>query len=290
MLGEFLTLTKLAETAFKWMSGLYRIIRPVKPERSPTVTSRFVALFEMHGVHKNQIPSFFRNGITLADIANEEKLLDKLTDTVIDAASSLFGTRKEWLLCVDDNLFDTQHFYKQLEKAKAFVNSLAAEHEWVRATLMLDANHGIGTSDVLVFHVPIGEVDGLVIYRNIVIDEYSHRYWKSMAYLVAVVAMADKAGIYVDGYLVELKHYTGLVNREVTFNKSMVPSGSVYFNPEDLANDPNFYTQWIDPESNNFGMKSALALFLKFANDGYMATSEGEPPIELFKEKLRAVR
>lgn len=69
-----------------------------------TVASRFVKLFEKHGVHRNQIPRFFDHGLTLADAADDEKLLIKLTPETLHAAAELFTVRLEWLEGVDNKI------------------------------------------------------------------------------------------------------------------------------------------------------------------------------------------
>ena len=43
-----------------------------------TVASRFVLLFEKHGIHRNQIPRFFDHGLTLADVVDQVALVDML--------------------------------------------------------------------------------------------------------------------------------------------------------------------------------------------------------------------
>lgn len=40
-----------------------------------SIASRFVLLFERHGIHRNQIPRFFDHGLTLADVAGDDRLL-----------------------------------------------------------------------------------------------------------------------------------------------------------------------------------------------------------------------
>jgi len=71
-------------------------LTPKKPiVKENTVSSRFVQLFEEHGVHRNQIPRFFGNGLTLADIETNTKLLPKLTPEFLQAAADLFAIRIE---------------------------------------------------------------------------------------------------------------------------------------------------------------------------------------------------
>ena len=36
-----------------------------------TLPTRFIALFEHHGVHRNQIPRFFDHGLTVKDVSSD---------------------------------------------------------------------------------------------------------------------------------------------------------------------------------------------------------------------------
>jgi len=62
--------------------NLWERFKP-KSKAEPTLVSRFVAVFEEHGVHRNQIPRFFGHDLTLADVATDDRLLPKLTDEIL---------------------------------------------------------------------------------------------------------------------------------------------------------------------------------------------------------------
>jgi len=80
-----------ALTIGKWIKKHFTVNK-VNP-----LVSRFISLFEKHGVHRNEIPHFFGHGLTLADIASNKKLLSKLTPEMQQSACKLFAVRLKWL-------------------------------------------------------------------------------------------------------------------------------------------------------------------------------------------------
>ena len=49
-----------------------------------SISTRFVRLFETHGVNRNQIPRFFGFDLTVADVSNDDILLNKLTEEMLE--------------------------------------------------------------------------------------------------------------------------------------------------------------------------------------------------------------
>jgi len=86
-----------------------------KAVEADSIPNRFIRLFEKHGVHRNQIPRFFGHGLSLADVANSDVLLAKLTPEILQAVSELFAVRMEWIECVDNQIYQTHNFYKRPE-------------------------------------------------------------------------------------------------------------------------------------------------------------------------------
>jgi hypothetical protein len=50
--------------------------KPVE-NKAESITTRFIALFESHGVHRNQIEEFFGHVLDLPSCTTDEKLLEK---------------------------------------------------------------------------------------------------------------------------------------------------------------------------------------------------------------------
>ena len=104
-----------------------KLCGPIEPiAEASTVSSRFVDLFENHGVHRNQIPRFFGNGLTLNDVETNKKLLPKLTPEILQAAAKLFAIRIEWLEGVDKQIYEIHDFYKQPKAYADFLHRLNA--------------------------------------------------------------------------------------------------------------------------------------------------------------------
>src|SRR5690606_7370308 len=108
-----------------WAIKLWEKLKGAKP--SSSVASRFIQVFEEHGVHRNQIPRFFGHGLALADLQDEQTLLSKLTEEMLDAACERFTIRREWLDGASDQIHPTHDFYKMPGQFAVFVDELAAK-------------------------------------------------------------------------------------------------------------------------------------------------------------------
>lgn len=86
-------------------------------------------LFEAHGIHRNQIPRFFGNGLMLADIESNEKLLPKLSPELLQLAADLFAIRIEWLEGVDEQIYKIHDFYKQPQAYADFLQQFNGGEE-----------------------------------------------------------------------------------------------------------------------------------------------------------------
>jgi hypothetical protein len=64
--------------AFSLWDRISRWLHSRKNLPTESIATRFVRLFESHGVHRNQIPSFIGHGLTLQDIQDDTSLLAKL--------------------------------------------------------------------------------------------------------------------------------------------------------------------------------------------------------------------
>ena len=61
----------------------------IKPKSEIGIASRFFQLFENHGVHRNQIPRFFEHGLALTDVKDEDSILPKLNEEVLNDVCEL---------------------------------------------------------------------------------------------------------------------------------------------------------------------------------------------------------
>lgn len=124
MLGEIASLINVLDKVFDKLRKLWSWYQARNTPSSGTVTSRFVQLFESHGVHRNQIPRFFGHGITLHDLRNDDALLGKLDETILEAACARFAVRREWLDGADLQAHTCHDFYKEPQDFVTFVETL----------------------------------------------------------------------------------------------------------------------------------------------------------------------
>jgi hypothetical protein len=165
-----------------------------------SVASRFIRLFEKHGVHQNQIPRFFGHGLTLADVADHEKLLSKLTHEILQSACELFAVRLAWLEGVDEKIYETHDFYKRPEDYAEFLAQLIADgkHRTI-PKLVLSTDPSRGEDALLVLEEQIDIIENEPVIRYHLCSNWDSKYWKARADLTACIAMTLKQHVYIKG-------------------------------------------------------------------------------------------
>jgi len=129
-----------------------------QPVEVNSVASRFIRLFEKHGINRNQIPRFFGHGLSLADVDNENILLSKLTPEILQSACELFAVRMEWLEGVDKQIYETHDFYKCPEAYAEFFAGLIYGRDYqIHAKLVLSTDPSSQEDALLILEEPIGE-------------------------------------------------------------------------------------------------------------------------------------
>ena len=119
---------------FGWIEKVLKLPAALKLARmekqdweSMKPVRRFVELFESHGVARTQIPGFlkdFNSTLSLADVRNDETLLHKLDESLLDKVCEMFGVRREWLDGVDEEVYHLHNFYKHPEQFSEFIKGL----------------------------------------------------------------------------------------------------------------------------------------------------------------------
>jgi hypothetical protein len=246
--------------------------------KSTSVATRFILLFENHGVHRNQIPGFFGHGITLADLQSETALLLKLDETILNAVCTKFAVRREWIDGADDQAYFFNDFYKYPEDFLRFIEAIhqADEQSDLFGYLIVPIGTSYeGADSVLILQEAIGAIGEKIIFRYHLCNNWSFSYWKSRAFLAACIAIAWKNSVWIQGRYADAKFIAALWAGE-----TLLGSGSgacKYTNlkrwyAEDLALVPSVYLDGIDPETGDFGIRSALQLWLDLDKQGYMDT------------------
>ena len=165
-----------------------------------SVASRFIRLFENHGVHSNQIPRFFGHGLSLVDVDDNEMLLVKLTPEILQSASDLFAVRLEWLEGVEKQIYETHDFYKCPEAYAEFLAGLINGRDYqISAKLMLSTDPYCQEDALLILEEPIGENGNEQVMRYHLCSNWFSKYWKSRADLTACIAMTAKQPVMMKG-------------------------------------------------------------------------------------------
>jgi len=282
MLAETLSTLGIIEKAvrfYDWIRGKRRLA----PE---TVTTRFIRLFESHGVHRNQVPRFFGHGLTAKDMHNESDLLSKLDETALEAACDMFAVRREWLDGAEEAIYSCHDFYKDPAAFANFLDSLKAKNPDGQAEGILFACRD---EALLVLHEYIGHIGDKAIYRYHLLNNWVFSYWKSRAYLAACVAIAWKRGVYVRGVHRDRKSVNGLAqgNRLVgEQGKGLGHPAGEKWDPEDMLLEPAAFLNGVDPERDNFGIFSAIDLWLRLDEQGFMDPGLGMYDRGAIREKF----
>jgi hypothetical protein len=259
--------------------------------KTESVASRFIRLFESHGVHRNQIPRFFGHELTLKDVQDDDSLILKLDEEILEAACTLFAVKREWLDGAETRVYPIHTFYKHPEDFLAFINQLKTENptaELSGEVIAPESEHSRYDA-ILVLYEVIGYVGNERICRYHLCDSWRMSYWKPRAYLTACVAIAWNAHVHIKGTYVSEKFIQRLVEGEVLFGDKNAGIDSFHgkkWYPEDMALDPELFLKDVDPERNSFGIKSGLKLWLELEEQGLMDIGMQKNARTLFEQEL----
>lgn len=322
---DFITIVGVLFTVFGTLIAFYSVWKSRKNttvvHKNDSITSRFIALFESHGVHRNQIPDFFGHGITLHECADETELLNKLDSQCLNDAAELFGVNLEWLQGASTEIYDIPSFYKDNNACDVYLANLKNTHSKdnfsayvLRAkkkkkhllTIFLDLiayvlsyktdihNRDRDNAVFLITEV-IGHINEREIYRYHLAGKIQNNYWKARAYFAVSCALLIKHGFQPIGqtvneqWLISLNEGKTLIEYDFTegWQHFILPNSRVWYVDEFLE-CPEKYLAGVDPERDNFGHISALQMWLEFKHfmkaDGRMSYEES---VAAFENKLK---
>lgn len=253
----------------------------------PTVADRFIELFEAHGVHRNQIPRFFGHGLEVADFTSVDSLLPKLSEEILNEACELFAIRREWLDCADNTIYGVQDFYKDPAGFDDFIKNISLNDDngdVIEALVLFPVLPSQSKESAIVIGELIGTVGSNEIYRYYICNTYVSSYWKCRAYIASSIATIERYEYFARGGLVESQQLDGIVDGNI-FLRDL---SSKRWDASELILSPKAYLDGVDPEKDNFGVHSALVLWLDLAEKGYM---DGYLPARVseFKEALEII-
>ena len=187
-------INKLGDWLIQKLSGNKKAVE------ADLIPNRFIHLFEKHGVHRNQITRFFGHGLSLADFANSDVLLAKLTPEILFAASELFAVRMEWLECVDNQIYKIHNFYKHPEDYAEYLAKLVdgRDHQ-IFAKVVVSTYKRREEDALLILEEHIGEIGDFDVTRYHLCGAWVTKYWKSRADLTACIAITGNQSITLKG-------------------------------------------------------------------------------------------
>jgi hypothetical protein len=242
-----------------------------------SVASRFIRLFESHGVHRNQIPRFFDHGLRLADVKDASVLLPRLDEPMLDDACRLFAVRREWLDGAEKRIYPCHDFYKRPDQFASFVDGIASENPQgdIDGLLIVPEPPGHEPEALLIIEESVGFVGDKAIRRFHLCNNWSFAYWKARAYLTACVAIAWKRDIHIRGIYSPAKELSKIVEGESLLGWQGEGLQAIHgkrWDAEDMALKPEVYLRGIDPERQRYGLRAALELWLDLDGQGLMDT------------------
>lgn len=259
-----------------------------------TITSRFIRLFDSHGVHRNQIPRFFGHNLTLQDVQDDDSLFKKLDEPLLHDVCALFGVRREWLDAINpigtnDQIHEVQDFCNDPEKFESIIAKLKASIPNIEGVLIAPANFRLGADAVMIFQEKIGQVDEKEIYRFHLHIIESFFYWKSRAVLSAYVATAYRHQVILRGKFLPKNKIDQIKtgNFLLALNgRGIWKSSRFTWYPEDMAQHPDAFLKGVDPEDNNYGIIQGLKLWIELSRQGRMNTGLNVDSITEFQQRL----
>jgi hypothetical protein len=285
--GEINSILSILEKLRNWCSKVEP--KPKSPVES--VAARFIRLFESHGVHRNQIPRFFGHGLLTKDVQDDVSLLPRLDEEMLEDACSRFAVRREWLDGAEEDIHPLHDFYKYPKKFQLFIEELIQENPQgqLEGVLIAPVEDNWGAESLLLLQEVVGHLGDRPIYRFHLCNNWAHRYWKARGYLTACIAIAWKRKVYIHGVTKRHVEISPLASGKSLLGwagEGIWSFGNVTWHPKDMALHPEDFLKDITPERNNFGIKSALKLWLELEGQGHMESEFGQDARELFNGEL----
>lgn len=287
MLGEVLSGLNVLDRIVKFWDWL----RAKRHPPAETLGARFVRLFECHGVHRNQIPRFINHGLSIKDVQDDAALLGILDESILEAACERFAVRREWLDGAEERVYLLHDFYKRPEEFSGFLDQLRRDNpdREIIGVLLIPEESNSEANALLILQETIGFIGDKAICRYHICDNWRFSYWKARAYLTACVAAAWRRRVYIHGARMLANELQELGEGHVLVGSK---GGDIWglsrksWDPEQMALDPAAYLDGIDPEQDDYGIKSGLKLWLELARRGLMDAGSGASAVERFEHEL----
>tara|TARA_R110002049_G_scaffold29552_12_gene100431 strand:- start:1963 stop:2841 length:879 start_codon:yes stop_codon:yes gene_type:complete len=255
-----------------------------KRQEEENVATRFIKLFEKHGIYRNQIPRYFDHGLSLDDVSSTDKLLTKLNHETLKAAAKLFSIRIEWLEGADDELYELHDFYKHPEDYRAFLEQLVIVNNKsyrLRVKLIISSKFTHNEDALLILEEPIADLGENQIVRYHLCGGWNYEYFKCRADIAACIGISDQLKVNIPrvlnvneyignycegrGFIPDLYDFPLAYKRNHFFKKTYN-----LFHLDELLSDPRIFVD--DVRDGLWGKTSALELWLNYYDQGFMDT------------------
>ena len=283
---------------------LYDRFKKKKPKNiggtKDTLITRFVALFESHGINRSQIPEFFEHDLDIYTCSKDEELLKKLNPQILTDASTLFGINKDWLEGNSREIYKVKDFYKDPKKFELYIKNIMGnvktKHIFAYILRGGQKRRTRSYDSLIVLTEPIGILNGREIYRYHLLGQWVTSYWKSRAFFTACCALLYKyqyavLGYYVDtGWLVNIIDGEGLLKYDLNDREGGLdlPSRGSWI-VADFVEIPDEFLQGMDSEGGRANLL-AIHKWLELSDRGYMrcfTDDEAHADVEqFFRDKI----
>lgn len=255
-----------------------------------TISGRFIRLFEVHGVHRNQIPRFFGHGLTLEDVNDDSKLLGRLDDRTLSDASDLFLVRREWLEGADDHIYTPHDFYKCIDECIKFVDDLKRRDKrgHIFGKLLWEKRDDYNGSAVFIISELAGCIGDRQILRHHICHNFVPGHFKSRAYLTGCISIFKQSGIYIRGERVSPFGLDRISDGLEFIDSNLYARIRVVhpWYPDDMDIDPEVFIDGVDPSHQREGIKSALVYWINMVQSDEVITKDANLALPRFKGYL----
>ncbi len=205
---DFITLT---------LKGVMEASQHTDATELDTVVTRFFQLFKAHGIDVIDIPKYLPSKqLKTSDLKHNEKIIDYLTDEVLDELSCTFNIEKNWLKGADDLAHSNANtFYKNFSAITSELTKLSILGTGVRdLELYLITPPEITLESLNIcrkkeIRHPEHEVCVVIKHKKLINDNYVDTYqlWDTLPwgyelsryYLKSLMYFCDQASIYISG-------------------------------------------------------------------------------------------
>lgn len=277
-------------TIISIFAGAIAIITPIilrfkkrknsSTDKAPThnIASRFVAIFEAHGVHRNQIPVFFDHGLSLFHCSTDEELIKHLTNEILEETAKLFAINIEWLQGASEDVYPIHNFYKCPRECVKFIDALRGKSNNLGGYFFSPEDEKIndGYNAAIVITEEIGKINNRAIERIHILGGWVFGYWKSRAYLTACASVALNNQVWLIGkecdntWLTEFCAGKKIPEYDFAYGELKFNTSRTWY-VDEFIETPELYIRGVRPEHDNFGIQAAISKWLELENNGFMA-------------------